>query len=310
VSARALPRRRGATVVSGRALVLFALVAALWGVPFYFIKLALDGGTSAVVIAWVRVALAALVLMPVAFARGSLSSLRGRWHWVGAVAVLDVAAPFALVSLAERTISSSLSAILVATTPLFLALLALRFDSRERVHGRRLLGLIGGFGGVVVLLGADTGGAGALVGGGFVILASLGYAAATLIVKRELADVPPLAVTTAALTIASLLLLVPAALTRPARAPSSTALLALLALGLVCTAAAFLAYYALIGLAGAGRAALITYVSPVFALILGVSALGEPFTPRTAVGLTLILGGSWIAAGGRPPPTGPRAGVC
>jgi drug/metabolite transporter (DMT)-like permease len=154
-----------------------------------------------------------------------------------------------------------------------------------------------------VLLGADHGGTGTLVAGGLVLLAAGGYAGATLIVRRALADVPPIAVTSAALACAALLLLLPAALSTPDRIPPRSALLALLALGVACTAAAFLAYYALIGLAGATRAALITYLSPVFALALGVIALGESFTSRTAAGLALILIGSWVAAGGRLPVT-------
>ncbi len=283
-------------IASGRALALFLVVSALWGVPYALIAVALDDGFTAMTIAAGRVAIAAVVLLAVALARGGLGALRGRWPAVAAVALLDVAAPFALVTQAERSISSGTAGVLVASTPLWIAVLALRVDRSERVRGDQLAGIVVGFAGVALLLGLGSAGTDVLAGGAMVLAASLGYAAATLIVKLRLADVPPIALTAATLSLATLALAPFAAVDRPARAPEAGGWIALAGLGLACTAAAFALFYALIGLAGAGRAALITYVAPIFAVLTGVVALDEGFSAANAAGIALILGGAWLAA--------------
>jgi drug/metabolite transporter (DMT)-like permease len=140
--------------------------------------------------------------------RGGLGALQGRWRAVAAVALLDVAAPFTLVTLAERTISSSAAGVLVASTPLWVVALAVRFDRSERVGRVQLAGIAVGFAGVVLLLGLGSVGTGVAGGGAMVLLASLGDAAASLIVKQQLADVPSLPLTAATLGVATLMLAV------------------------------------------------------------------------------------------------------
>lgn len=269
----------------------------LWGVPYGLIAIALDGDFTALTVAAARVAIAAAVLLAAELPRGRLAALRGRWGAVAAVAALDIAAPFTFVTVAEESISSSTAGVLVACTPLWVALLAIRVDRSERLGRRQLAGVVVGFAGVVLLLGLGDVGTDVLGGGALVLLAALGYAAASLIVKRSLADVPPVTVSTGAVGLAALMLAPMALLQLPERAPTAGAWAAVVALGVACTAAAFALFYALIAEVGAGRAALITYVAPVFSVLLGVLALDEPFGPANAAGVALILAGAWAAAG-------------
>jgi drug/metabolite transporter (DMT)-like permease len=282
--------------------LLFGLVAVLWGVPFLLIKVAVDAELAPVVVALSRVTLGALVLVPLALTRASVRQLLERWRPLVVVAVCDVAAPFVLINTGEQSVSSSLTGILVASTPLFVALLALRFDLSERPGRRQLVGLLLGFAGVAALLGLTPGhGGGSLTGSALILLAALGYAVATLVIKRHLTDLPPVAVSAAALSLSAVLLAAPAAASTVARWPSTDVLGALLALGIACTGVAFWAYYALIAAAGATRAAVSIYLTPGVAVLVGVTLLHEAFTAATAVGLILILAGCWLTA--RPSPS-------
>jgi drug/metabolite transporter (DMT)-like permease len=278
-----------------RAWLLFAAVSLLWGVPYLFIKVAV-AEVPPVTVVFVRVALAASLLLPLAARRGALRDLARRLPALGLLALSEITVPFVLISMGEQRISSSLTGLLIAALPLFVALLALRFDRAERVGGLRLLGLLLGIGGVALLLGLDVGGdARQLVGAVLVLLATLCYAASTLVVKRAFPDVPMLGVVAVATAIATLLLAVPALVLTPARVPGLHVVLALLALGVGCTAAALVAYFALIVEAGPSRAAVVTYLNPAVAVALGVAVLDEPLTPAIVVGFLLIIAGSLLA---------------
>jgi len=278
-----------------RAWLLFAAVSLLWGVPYLFIKVAV-AEVPPVTVVFARVALAAALLGPVAARRGALRGLRGRLPQLVVLSLLEITVPFLLISMGEQRITSSLAGLLIAAMPLFVALLALRFDAAERVTGVRLLGLLLGIGGVAVLLGIDLGGdLGQVVGGAMVLVATLCYAASTLLVKRAFSDVPMLGVVTAATAISALLLAPFALALTPARLPSLDVTLALAALGVLCTAAGLLAYFALIVEAGPSRAAVITYLNPAVAVALGVAVLGEPLTAAIVAGFALIMAGSWLS---------------
>jgi drug/metabolite transporter (DMT)-like permease len=278
-----------------RAWLLFATVSLLWGVPYLFIKVAV-AEVPPVTVVFVRVALAAALLAPAAARRGALRGLRGRLLPLVVLALTEITVPFLLISMGEQRITSSLAGLLIAAMPLFVALLALRFDAAERVSGSRLLGLLLGIGGVAVLLGVDLGGdLRQVVGGAMVLLATLCYASSTLLVKRFFSDVPMLGVVTVATAIASLLLAPFAVALTPTRLPSPNVVLALVALGVLCTAAGLLSYFALIVEAGPSRAAVITYLNPAVAVALGVAILGEPLTGGIVVGFLLILVGSWLS---------------
>src|SRR3954451_10913976 len=144
--------------MSARAWTMFAAVSVLWGVPYLLIKVAVDGGISPSFLAWGRCAIGALVLLPFAWRAGAVRGLAKRWRPLLAFAVIEIVIPWPLIGVGEQRVSSSLAAILIASVPLVVALLAIRFDPSERVAGTRLAGLFVGLGGVVALLGIDVAG--------------------------------------------------------------------------------------------------------------------------------------------------------
>lgn len=289
--------------MSARAWIAFAAVSTLWGIPYLFIKIAVDDGVPPFFLAWVRVVLGALVLLALAHWAGVLAPLRGRWRWLAIFAVVEIVVPFPLIAAGEQHVSSSLAAIIVAAAPLFVALLALRFDDDERVRGARLGGLLLGLAGVVALVGIDaTGSRGELLGAGAILLSAFCYAVGPMILKRRLSDLDPRASMGGALAVAAVVLTPAALVAPPAGSPAGAAIASLVVLGVLCTAAAFAFYGALVAEAGPGRALVITYIAPVVAIALGVAVLGERPGAGAAAGLLLILAGSWLATGGRMPP--------
>jgi drug/metabolite transporter (DMT)-like permease len=304
IAPRAMSSRTvgGHTSMSSRGWILFGAVSVLWGIPYALIKVALAGGVPPALLAMARTSIGALVLLALARRAGVLGSVRGRLRWLSLYALTEVALPFPLLAVGERKVSSSFAAILIATAPLFVAVLAFRLDADERVTGRRLAGLAGGLLGVVALVGTGTGGgSGLLLGAATVLLVALCYAVAPLILKGHLSDLDPCTSTGVSLAIASLLLSPAAALDRPAHLPSTHALAALIGLGLFCTAAALTLYAALVAEAGAGRALVVTYLNPVVALALGICILGEHPGAGAVAGLAMILTGAWFATDGRLP---------
>ena len=288
--------------MSARAWSLFALSSVIWGVPYLFIKIAVDAGITPAFVAWSRVALAAVLLLPLAVHRGVLRDLRGRAGAILGYAACEVAVPFVLVGMGEQYITSSLTAILIATMPLMVALLSLRLVPGERLTGLRVLGLVVGLAGVVALLDVDIAGrARELPGAGMILVATLCYAIAPIIVARRLADLDPLGPVTASLLVAAVALLPAAVATFPDRMPPLAALWAIAILGVICTAAGLLVFFRLITEAGASRASVITYVNPLVAVIVGFVALGEHLSAVSALGLLLILVGSWLSTGGAHP---------
>src|SRR5882762_9853934 len=288
--------------MTARAWTLFVLSSVIWGVPYLFIKVAVDAGVPPAFVAWSRIVLAAALLLPLAIRRKALRGLRDRAGPILGYTASEVAVPFVLIAVGERYITSSLAAILVATMPLMVALLSVRLAGGERLTRPRLFGLLIGFAGVVALLGVDVAGRPSeLLGAALVLVATLGYATAPLIVSRRLADLDPLGPVTASLLVASVALLPAAIATFPDRLPAPSALLAIAVLGVVCTAAGLLVFFRLIAIAGPGRASVITYVNPLVAVVVGVLALGERLTPVSIAGLVLILIGSWISTGGSHP---------
>jgi drug/metabolite transporter (DMT)-like permease len=293
--------------VTRRAWLAFAAVSVLWGVPYLFIRLALEGGMPALFLAWMRIALAAAVVLGMAWHAGVLPQVRGRWRWLVAYAIPEISIPFPMIALGERHVASSVTAIVVSTVPLIVALLALRFDHSERADRRRAAGLVIGFGGVVALVGIDIAGrADELLGAILILVAATGYAIGPMIFKHRLADLDARASMAASLAIAAVVLTPAGLADLPARAPSAGAIAALAALVLLCTVAAFLIFATLVRDVGPGRAAVIAYVAPILAVALGVAALGEHPGSGAIAGLVLILAGSWLATGARVSDLRPR----
>ncbi|MBV8998215.1 MAG: EamA family transporter [Solirubrobacterales bacterium] len=286
-----------------RAWLAFAAASVIWGVPYLFIKIAVNHGVTAPVLAWGRVTLGALVLVALAWRAGALGGLRARWFGLLAFAFAEIAIPFPMLAIGEERVPSSFAAIMVATVPLIGALLAIRFDHSERPTPVRALGLAIGFGGVIALVGIDVAGHhGELLGIGAIMITATGYAIGPMLLKHRLAGLDPRATMGASLAIASVLLAPWAALDLPARAPSAGGIAAVVVLGVLCTAAGFVVYAILIGEAGTSRATVITYVNPVVAVTLGVLLLGEHPGAGAVAGLLLILAGGWLSTDGRLPP--------
>jgi drug/metabolite transporter (DMT)-like permease len=293
-----------------RAWILLLLLASLWGASYLFIKVGLRDLTPAE-IAMIRTALGALVLTPVVIRRRAIAAVARRWPYVALLAVVQVAGPFLLINAGEQHISSSLTGILVSTTPLFTALFALRVDHTERTHGAGLAGLALGLVGVALIVGLDLSGDSAAVFGGLMVLGgAAGYAIGGLLVKRDGGDLDPLGIAWATLVVSTVICGVPAAATLSPELPGALPLLATAALGVLGTGAAFAIYFTLIAEVGAARAALSTYIVPAFALVYGVLLLDEVVTVASATGLVLVVGGSWLAAGGvRDAPGAPSKGA-
>jgi drug/metabolite transporter (DMT)-like permease len=294
--------------MSARGWVLFAAMSLIWGTPYFFIKVAVDDGLSPMFISWTRLVLAALILIPIAWRAGLLGSLRGRGRWLFVYAIVEMAIPFPLIAAGEEHVDSSIAAIIIASVPLLIALIAIRVDHSERVTGSRLVGLFIGLAGVVALVGIDIAGESAELLGAFaVLLAAVGYAFGPLVLKRDLADLDERATMGVGVVIAAVLLTPFGVAGTPSEAPSTEAVLSLVGLGAICTAIAFVVFARLIVEVGASRALVFTYINPVVALALGIVILGERPGIGAVVGLTLILAGSWLSTrGGQPEPDRPR----
>lgn len=274
----------------------FVGLCVVWGIPYLFVKLAVQE-VPPVDVALSEEALGAAILLPVAWRHGAFRSLRGHGWALGAFALTQMVVPSTMISVGERWVSSSLAGILVATVPLLVLGVAPLFGLREPLDARRLLGLVIGFGGVVALLGIDpVAGTKGWVGVACLLVAALSYATAPVIAQRHLAGVNGLAAAAFSSLIATLVLLPPALLSVPATVPSATALVSIVGLGALCSACGLWLFLWLVAAAGAARAALVTYINPAVASLLGVALLHERFGAGAAVGLMLILLGSWWAS--------------
>ncbi len=187
-----------------RAWAAFATMSILWGIPYLFIKIAVDDGVPPGFIAWARVLMGATVLLALAWRARALGGLRSRWRWLVAYAVIEISIPFPLIAFGEQHVSSSTTAIAIATVPLIASLLALKFAPGESLTGRRLIGMLVGFAGVAALVGIDvSGSADELLGIGAIVLAAAGYACGALIIARGLGGLDGRATMGASLAIAT-----------------------------------------------------------------------------------------------------------
>jgi drug/metabolite transporter (DMT)-like permease len=268
-------------------------MAVIWGIPYLLIKIAIDELTPASLVL-LRTALGATLLLPVAAARGWLAPLLPYWRWVLAYTVVEVSLPWFLLADGERRLPSSLTGLMIAAVPLIAAVIQLLTRADERMDRRRMTGLLIGFVGVAVLVGLNVSFKD-LVAVGEVGLVAVGYAAGPIIIARRLPSLPAVGVVAASLVLTALFYAPLAIPQLPRSIPSGKVLLAVLTLGVVCTALAFLLFFALIGEVGPVRATVITYFNPAVALLLGVAVLHEPFTLGAVVGFSLILVGSVLA---------------
>jgi len=278
--------------VTRRGWALFLALGVIWGLPYLLIRVSMRE-VSPVFLVFVRTAGGALLLAPFVVRRGALAPLLSRWKAVCAYTVVEIVVPWVVLSNAEKTVTSSLSGLLVAAVPIAGAVIA-RLTGTDRIDRRRAAGLVLGLAGVAALVGFDVGGPHLLVVSSFLLIIG-GYALGPWIFSKYLADLRGPSVVIASLTLAAIVYAPFAVVQRPHHELSTSVLLSLLGLIVVCTVGGFLAFFALISEIGPMRAIVITYLNPAVAVLLGVVVLGEPFGPATAVGFVLVLSGSVLA---------------
>ena len=285
--------------------MLFIALGVVWGIPYLLIKVAVDELSPAQIVL-ARTAIAALILLPVALAQGAVRPVLGRWRWLLVFAVVEIAIPWVFLGSAETRLPSSTTGLLVAAVPLAGVAIAFATGHAERLTRVAWLGLVLGIVGVASLVGFDVGGSdlGAVAQVGVVVV---GYAAGPAILSRPLQGLPGVGIMASALTVTALAYVPVVLLTDglPGPLPSGNVVASVVTLGVVCTAAAFMLLFALVGEVGPVRATTITYLNPAVAVIAGAVVLGEPVTVWTVIGFVLVVTGSYLVnRGGRPQPAG------
>ena len=276
-----------------RGLLLFAAMGLIWGIPYLLIRVAV-GGIAPVVLVFARTIIGAVILMPVVLARGGLRGIGRRWIPLLAYAVCEVAFPWFFLSSAEQRISSSLAGLLVACVPLVGTVIAPLFGNRERPGVAGIGGLALGMAGVAAIVGLDFQASDtmALLQMAVVVI---GYALGPAIVSRYLGGVPSMTVNGVSLAGCALAYAPLAVMQWPSAVPRLEVLASVGVLGVVCTAFAFLLFFALIREVGPVRATVITYINPAVAAVAGIAILRERFTLGMGVGFVLVLAGSFLA---------------
>ena len=287
-----------------RGAVLFAAMCVIWGIPYLLIRVAVEELSPATLVL-ARTVVAALLLLPIAAFRRELRVLLPYWLPLLAFAAIEIAVPWVLLGAAEQEISSSLTGLLLAAVPIVGVVIARTTGARERLGLHSGVGLLLGLVGVAAIVGLSLKGASA------VPLAEIGlvavcYAVGPVILQRWLSGLPALGVIATSLGVTAVVFAPIAAFSLPEQMPSTKVVGSVLGLAVVCTAVAFLLFFALIAEVGPVRATVITYVNPAVAAVLGVALLDERFTPGMGVGFALVLAGSVLATRRGADPAAPR----
>ena len=291
--------------MSRRGWALFAFIGVIWGVPYLLMKVAV-AELSTPVIVCARLIIGASLLIPLALYNGSLRGALQYWRYIALYAILEMAGPWYLITSAQRDLSSGVVALLVATVPIWATLFAHHTGDSTAAHRVRIFGITVGLIGIALLVGVesvrDINNFFAL---SKVLLASVSYAWAVNMVSRKVPNVSGVAINGIAMGIASLIYL-PLAITHwPTEMPSPKALYSTLGLGIICTALAFWVFFIVLNEIGPARASLVVYPNTAVAVVLGIFILKEPITLAIAIGLPLVLIGSYFAS--RKPESAPIA---
>ncbi|HEX6396426.1 MAG TPA: EamA family transporter [Steroidobacteraceae bacterium] len=286
-----------------RGWLLFIALGFLWGMPYLLIRIAVES-IDPLVVAGSRTLIGALLLLPVALHRNALAAAFRNWKWLLAFTLIEISVPWVLLGHAETRLNSSTAGILIAVVPLFAAIIVSRLG-HEKLEPRRLLGLGVGFAGVALLVGLDIHFSDFLAVGATIVV-SLCYAIGPIIIDRKLKGVPAIGVITASLILATLIYLPFAPFLLPEQFVAK-AVVSVVGLGVLCTAGAFIVFFALIAEVGPARATVITYVNPAVAMVLGAIVLSEPLTIGMAVGFPLVLIGSYLGTTRAAAPAAPPA---
>jgi len=284
-----------------RGWTLFIALGVLWGMPYLLIRIAVEH-IDPLVVAGSRTLIGALLLLPVALRREALAPAFRQWKWLLAFTLIEITIPWVLLGHAETRLNSSTAGLLIAVVPLFAALIVTRLG-HEHLEPRRLVGLAIGFAGVALLVGLDIHFSDLLAVGATIVVA-ICYAIGPIIIDRKLQGVPSIGVVTASLVLATLIYAPFAPFLWPTEV-TAAAVGSVIGLGVLCTAAAFLAFFALIAQVGPARATVITYINPAVAIVLGALVLHEPLTTGMMIGFPLVLLGSYLGTTRSPPTTRP-----
>lgn len=282
--------------MSRKGWALFALVGVLWGVPYLFMKVAVDELATPLIV-FARLFIGAVVLIPLALSQKAIRSALQYWPYIALYAILEMVIPWSLITNAQKDLSSGVVALLVATVPIWATLFAHHTGDSTAAHRTRIFGIAIGLVGIAFLVGFETlndvGNIQALVQ---VLIASVSYAYAVNMITRKAPGVSGIAINGLAMLL-STVIFAPFALTHlPTETPSSNAVLATIGLGVICTAFAFWVFFLVLDEIGAARASLVVYPNTAVAVILGIFFLDEKITLAIGIGLPLVLIGSYFAS--------------
>jgi len=285
--------------MSRRNLILFLLAGFLWGIPYLFIRVAVDpdNGFSPAIVVFIRVFIGALILIPISIYDKSLFVAIKGWKYIAVYALFEMVIPWILIGTAEQSISSGLAGLLVASVPIFSTIIASMYGDKSVWHPRRLLGMAIGFLGVFLLVGIEsfTGSSDPIAI--FMMLgASVGYAYAVIYITRKMPGVSGVAINAIAMAMTALFYSPALFLLWPDHKISLSATYSVIALGIFSTGIAFAVFFTVMAEIGPTRASLVTYMNTAFAVVLGVLILSEPLTIGIIVGLPLVLIGSFLAS--------------
>ncbi len=285
--------------MSRRAWFLFVLVGFLWGIPYLFIKVAVDpdDGFSPAAVVCLRTAIGAAILIPLAMRQGQLGAAIRGIKYVAPYALLEMIGPWILIGTAEQKISSGLAGLLIASVPIWATIFASMRGDKTVWHHKRLMGIVAGFIGLIAVVGFESiKGSSDPLSIAMVLVAAIGYSYAVMMVQGALPHVSGIAINAVAMAITAIFYLPLTIIQWPTHEISSEAINAIIGLGVLSTGAAFVAFFALAAMIGVARGSLVTYLNTAFAVVLGVIILDEPFTTGMALGLPLVLIGSYFAS--------------
>ena len=273
----------------------FMLVGFLWGVPYLFMRVAVREWPPSLVV-FGRVLIGSAILFPIAIRRGSVrESLKG-FKWIFIYALLEMCGPWYLITHAETKINSGLAGLLVATVPIWSTIYSSMAGDKSVWHHKRLLGIIIGFLGLVLIVGIETiSGAADTFSVLQTVFAAILYSTAMAIILRGMPNGDGVAINAIAMALTAIVFAPSALSNLPAEIPSFEATASLIGLGVLCTGWAFMIYFKLMKEIGQARGSLVTYLNTAFAVLLGVIILGEPLTIGILTGLPLVLVGSYFA---------------
>jgi drug/metabolite transporter (DMT)-like permease len=283
--------------MSRKSALIFGLVGFLWGIPYLFIKVAVDEetGYSPAIVVFGRVLIGAAILIPLALKdRSIFAALRGG-KYVAFYALLEMVIPWILIGTAEQKISSGLAGLLIASVPIWSNLITYLQGDQEALEKNRIIGIGVGFIGVVLIVGIES-----LTGSSdplsivMVIVAAIAYAYAVIMIRQKLPDVSGIAINGVAMAMTAIFYLPFTIALWPDHSVAPEATYSVIALGIFSTGIAFVFFFTLLDDIGATRASMVTYWNTAIAVVLGIMILSEPLTAGIAIGLPLVMFGSWL----------------